>query len=202
MNILYLYRKDRWDSLKFSLRSLQYVNHSQVWVVGDKVSYNVKNIVTEQKQNRYDDTNNSLRVGTRFIPQGEEVLLMHDDMFLLPGYTPIKYYRGYLKDHNIGGEREAMLNNALKRLGNEAKFYDIHYPVPFVNRGFEYDERLAFMSMLGNQPEFESKHSEDCKFKVPTIKQLSGLTCFSTYNETDDLKPIMLNLYPEKSIFE
>lgn len=200
MIILYLHRKDKWDSLKWSLRSLQHIEHTEVWVVGDKVRYDVRNIITHRQDERYRDSNYNFRVGTQYIPYGSKVLLMHDDMYLLPGYEPKKYYKGSLKDYPIGGDRGEIFKNTQSFTDMN---YGLHYPMPFVNDfTFEFDNPVSIMSFLGTRHHFESVQSDDCKFKVPTLKNLRGLPCFSTYNETDDLKPLMLNLYPNKSIFE
>lgn len=199
-DILYLYKKAEWDALKWSLRSLQYIEHGDVWVVGDKVPYDVKNIITEPKNEKYRDSNHKFKIATQFIQKGRKVLLMHDDMYLLPDYKPKKHFKGLLSDYPVIGDRKEIFKNSLQFTDTN---YGLHYPMPFVNDfEFTFSEPVSIMSFLGSRNHFESVQSEDCKFKVPTLKKLEGLPCFSTYNETDDLLPVMLKLYPEKSIFE
>lgn len=204
MNVLYLHRRDNFDTLKYSLRSVEkFLSYDTVYVVGYKPKYliNVVHIPVKRRRNRYEDSNHKVNVGLSEIPKGE-TLLMHDDFYLLKEYEPIKYYNGLFKDVSIGGGRGRVFENTRKYLDEDAKNYGLHYPMPFINKGFDFDEPVSYMNILGNQPEFESKEVEDCKWKFPNEKQREGLPSFSTNSESYVLEEQFLNLYPKKSIFE
>lgn len=200
-DILYIYRKVRWNALKWSLRSLQHIGHGDVWVVGDKTDYDVNNIVvdrvdrwTYEQGHKFKDANRSFKVAVNEIPKGRKVLLMHDDMYLLPDYKPKKHFKGLLSDYPRGGRREEIFKNSLKFTDTN---YGLHYPMPFVNDfEFTFTEPVSIMSFLGSQNHFESVQSDDCKFKTPTLEKIEGLPCFSTYQESDRLLPLMEKLYP------
>jgi len=196
MDILYTYREDTFNCLKYSLRSLKYVNHDKIWVIGDKVPYNVNNIVTEPKE-RYADSNHNFKIGIEAIGK-KKVLLMHDDMFLLPNYKPKKYYNGTIEDYPETGERAEIFRNTLE-LGINRN-YALHYPMPFIN-DFEFDYKpISIMCFLGNREGFESVKAEDCKSSKPDVKGLPHLLkqpCFSTYQEGEELEGLLQTLYPE-----
>jgi hypothetical protein len=212
LNVLYIYRHSDWgEELKYSLRSVEkYINPERVVIAGDKPKWlkNVLHVETE-RHSRYKDACNSLLKALNVI--SGDYVLMHDDIFLLKEYKPVLRYNGTLKDRvkRTGGERRTCLMNTLER-HPEGTNYALHYPLPFQTETMrkaldEINLPFSYYNAYGNtDTTFEQIESEDCKFhpNLITTRYLKGLDCFSTYNETEEFKEFLEDLYPTKSKYE
>ncbi len=212
MNVLYIYRESNWGKeLKYSLRSVnKYVNPDTVYVVGDEVPFDVVNIKVPERRSRYRDACNLLTIACKEIID-EELLLMHDDMFLLAPYKRNLRYDGMLKDRikGVGGERKEVFENTMPYL-YEPKNFALHYPLPFkvdlMRAICEWiPHPLSYMNAYGNlDTHFVPLESKDCKFNPSLLTKefLQDMTCFSTYNEDDSFEDFLKSLYPKPSQYE
>lgn len=106
MIVIYPYRATRGDvELKFSLRSLAFVEHSRVIVAGDRphvTSNLVEHVPVLRYASRYaSSTQNIFAAASR--ADAERVMVMNDDMFLLKPWTFQHENRGTIEDYLANG---------------------------------------------------------------------------------------------------
>lgn len=105
MNVVYVYRRSRSDELRYSMRSLAYVPHDRVIVVGDAPPFPYRNITVVGSSHNaptpQDVTRNHL---IRLVTSGtldvtDRYYLFNDDFFVLEPVDSIPlYHRGPVTD--------------------------------------------------------------------------------------------------------
>lgn len=88
MDILYpIKRTETNEELRYSLRSLQNINHNKVIIVGDLPQWvnseTVYYIPTEKLSDRYATTTNNIKLACQNKELSEDFILMNDDFFIM-----------------------------------------------------------------------------------------------------------------------
>lgn len=233
MDIVYLVKDcDQNEELIYSLRSLRNLPHDKVFVVGgfphglnpEKIYH----IPTEQGQNKYKNTANSLNIISKTKDVSDGFILMNDDFFIMSKIkspiSELNLYKGYLEDILAEYEKRPVHNivyyNALcdiysflLHLGfNDPKCYELHIPMimnksnlqnMFSLRGINGFNALLFRTLYGNLFAAGSRYSKDVKLSAATPMLSDNPNFLSTSDGYfAKIKPFINNIFNEKSEYE
>lgn len=148
MDIVYPVKKNASnEELKYSLRSLQNIQHDKVFIVGDLPNFidptKVVYIPNQMLANRYETTTNHLKCACLNEKLSDTFIYMNDDFFILEPISDqdLMLNRGLLKDqvkfyythHRILTNFDKLIEkgmNELKALGfNEPISFELHSPM-------------------------------------------------------------------------
>ena len=148
MDIVYPIKKNSSnEELKYSLRSLQNIQHDKVFIVGDLPNFinptKVVYIPNQMLANRYETTTNHLKCVCLNEKLSDTFIYMNDDFFILEPISEqdLMLNRGLLKDqvkfyytnHRILTNFDKLIEkgmNELKALGfNEPISFELHAPM-------------------------------------------------------------------------
>lgn len=212
MNILFLYT-DFGSSveLKYAIRSACKYHDASVYVVGDCPTwYKGPHIPFENTPGP--DVTLRLMKGLEAL-DCEEVLVMHDDMYLLEPYEPCHYHSGTLKDRvvRMAEHRKAKFQRVLE-VYPDGLNYSLHQPlianrqelieaiqaVPGWEKSIPYEN--AYGNYTDRYPQAEGQESK--QYKAIYTHHLDRMPFFSTGGDPRHFKDTLFEMYPEKSIFE
>jgi hypothetical protein len=184
MDFVYILGKgSRWNDneIRYSLRSLKYVKHDNVFIIGH-LPRGLKNVIHVPAQDFF--TNKQCNAIRKVIiacstPQiSDDFVLMNDDFFFLREYAEIPYYTlkdlNYLLDkyHQVKSKYYYAVENAIKFCKTKRypqRNFEVHFP------------------LIINKKKFLKMFNEKWWLKSPTVYR-------SIYaNSTRKIKPIELN---------
>lgn len=206
MDIVYLHKKTKFDVIRYSLRSLKYVDFDKVWVVGDRCDWmqNIHHISFDDSETPQTNTLQKFYLIASHPDISKQCIIMHDDFILLSDYRPVLYHNGRLIDkaNRSKGERAVKFARTCQYIQG-ARDFDMHYPLPVERAdlksmmdGCEWDKGIAPHSLYGNlQNTFPVEERNDCKTETAP-------DFLSTYNESEKDRDFFEQLFPQKSQFE
>ena len=220
------------DELRYSLRSLQNIEHDKVWLVGYKPSW-VKNVGHIERFQRLHTKYRNLILNAYAACVNEEVsddfIYMDDDFFYIqPVDDILPYHNGKLNDLL---ERYKQLNgrvyikgleNVMSRLKekgcSDSLSYELHVPMIFnknkLRQIFEMDdsyflnaEIFHMRSFYGNYYNLGGSHLNDVKIKWKEDNRASKIQYRKFVSTTDELfngyiLSYLRDLFPSKSQYE
>lgn len=137
MDIVYVVREgEDNEELRYSLRSLQNLDHGKVWIFGHKPEWveNVNYVQVSQAGSKYANSTQNLYEACRCPGVSETFVLMNDDMFVMaPMIEPPAMHRG-LMDNLIRYYETTPSENYLTGMRETKKLlesYDIFDPVSY-----------------------------------------------------------------------
>ena len=211
MKVFYLHKKTDFDVIRYSLRSLEHMDHDSVTIVGDLCDW-MQNVDHWDIPDLLDDwTNTTVKIHE--ISKGDgKAVIMYDDVFLLKPYKPVLYCDRDLakKAERVGGIRGDNLRRTFEYLKGGYNF-ELHYPLP-VDRGelnrimedADWKKGVQPFSLYGNlQNTFPVEKRKDCKVTSLSLILHRG-DFFSTrqQHEKEENRAFFENLYPHKSKYE
>jgi len=211
MNVYYLHKKTDFDVIRYSLRSLQYMKHDSVTIVGDLCDW-MQGVGHWEIPDLMDDwTNTTVKIHEISKGHGKAVI-MYDDVFLLKPYKPVLYCDRELKKkaERVGGIRGNNLRRTLAYLEGGYNF-ELHYPLPVdrqelngIMEAADWKRGIQPFSLYGNlQNTFPVEKRRDCKVTGQNLI-LHRDDFFSTreHHEKEENRPFFEKIYPHKSKYE
>lgn len=141
LDVVYPYKSyNWWVELKFSLRSLENLEHRNVYIAWWKEEWfnNINRIETEENWNRFENICNALRLVCNNENVSDDFIYMMDDIYIMKPYTPKRYYKSTLSEHiNFLKTRDIYPCIYDKTIEKEFEYfwdremYDCHRPVIF-----------------------------------------------------------------------
>lgn len=107
MDVVYPYKSRPFDiELRFSLRSLRYMEHNRVIVAGDKpqiTSDELIHVPVQPIANRYLSSTTNIATAAARAVTTDEFVVMNDDIFLLEPWTFVHENRGTIEEYLASG---------------------------------------------------------------------------------------------------
>lgn len=201
MDIVYIYKSNGSDELKYSLRSLKNIPHRNVIISGDKEEWFSDEIIHLGRDSRryyrarskYSDAENNLLRALNYDGLSDEFILFNDDFFIMKQIKKVP-------DYNLGTLQEC-LNERLARTG-ETKYtrairatigylrdlkiespvnYSVHSPVVMSKT-----RRLAISRMI----------NANAASTILLARTIYGNLFTQQSEQTDDFKIYQLNSSP------
>jgi len=188
MDFIYPLTKSKWEEAKYSLRSLQNVEHGNIFIIGELPDYlNESNLTFIKKNDPYGiNTSNMVRkllhiCGDKRV--SDDFVLMNDDFYFLEPQEIKDYDMGTMRFH-IKNRREDMYKKYLKttrgfirkKFGiKEPKSYELHYPIVINKKKFKKvfkkirweNKRIVWRSVYGNVAGIESTKAKPRTSVIP-----------------------------------
>lgn len=198
MDVVYVYKLQKSDELKWSVKSLRNIEHGRVIVVGDQPDVDVEHF--KPPVNRWSmlspvhDVINKLKYACTLDISGD-FILMNDDFFICkPTEIPVAH-RGTLEDHikwrNLKDNYTGQLKKTKEYLENmgidKPLSYELHLPMVFNKQkladliedilpNIMHSSPILIRSLYGNIYKIGGEQMEDVK----TRADHTGLTFVST----------------------
>lgn len=233
MDIVYLVKKTATNiELRYSLRSLMFLPHNKVYVVGDLPSFltNIEYIKAPTFTDRYKTTTNHIKLACELDSLSDDFILMNDDFFILQQIdnpeSELNLNRGimqnqvnyYHKNHRSLSRFDNLVeqsNNQLKKLGfKEPISFELHTPM-IINK-LKFTTILPAIdtealhcckrSVYGNYFVENSKTIEDVKVLSSTKFNPNNLSHPKLLSVSDyafdKIESYLKEKFPQKSIYE
>lgn len=187
MDIVYLFKDSTHNDsaeLRYSLRSLQNINHNKVFIVGEKPSWvtNVEHIPVAQDSTRYENVARNLWAAVNTDTISSDFIMMNDDFFIIGKHDAMPtLHWGYLHDviakynKRYGMETDYLLSlkycyAQLAELGfKDPLCYELHTPI-VINKSNVKQLKAEvnppyhqFRTLYGNYFQLGGEYSEDVK---------------------------------------
>ena len=141
MDVVYVYKKNHSDELKWSVRSVQKnLEHQNIYVVGDDPKIDgVIWVPHKSTLGKYQDQMAKYRLACDIDGLSDEFVAMNDDFFVMESWNPENYVRGYLGTHIAARKRldtytRSLIatNNYLSQSGAQNQYsFELHIPFVF-----------------------------------------------------------------------
>lgn len=184
--ILYFVRDGENEELRYSLRSLKYIPHDRVIIVGGKPEWvtNVDFIPGNRYADKWRNVYNNLEIACKETP-GDWVVMNDDIYFLRPTITIPSWYRKTLTNHinSFANPRGAWYRSLcstrdlLQALGIPNPIsYELHIPVEMNSKKLAYALQIGrhlpdlpqWRSMYGNLWKIEAVQAPDVRVREDT----------------------------------
>jgi hypothetical protein len=95
VDVVYVCRKGENEELRYSLRSLANLPHTNVWVVGGAPDWYTGNLIkVKQQSTKYRNVRANLRAVVNCDDISDEFVLFNDDFFVVQPVDSVPYYHG------------------------------------------------------------------------------------------------------------
>jgi len=231
MDIVYPYRKDRRDDLKYSLRSLENIEHDSVFIVGDYEDYFCNIIYIRAEDNYKRNTSNivsKLLKVCEIERLSDDFILMNDDFFFLEEQEIVNYNMGTLKEHGKMRDYDCYRKTLIKtekllrrKLGIRTPIsYEPHYPIIINKKEFKRifnsvnweNENIVWRSVYGNLTKMKSIKAEPISpnkikdFKFYSKKEFDVIKknkfISSSNSAQEEFTKFIKKKFKDKSIYE
>lgn len=164
MDIVYPIKRTKDNKeLIYSLRSLQYIKHNKIFIIGDLPDFpivNINYIPSNALDSRYETTTNHIKVACHCKELSDDFILMNDDFYFLRPSTleelnlnrgPLKeVVRFYHKNHNPLTRYDRLVEQTYlhyKEIGqNDIISFELHTPMIINKNNF-----LSILPMLSSE---------------------------------------------------
>jgi len=204
-----------YEELRYSLRSLKYVSHGTVWIVGVKPDWcvNVKHIPFSDSYVCKDANMISKILRVCCDGVSDEFIRLSDDQLFLKPYKGGYYYDGLLKNGESAYSHIAQnTKDLLLREGRTIFNFDTHCPQIISKKYADIMLRCPFgegVGVLVNSFYFNSLGIEPTEVNMLRVKGAQDTYNFDkdflNYNDsglTEGLKKKIMEFLPEKSRYE
>jgi hypothetical protein len=225
MDIVYINKYGTNEELRYSLRSLDNINHDNVFVVGGKPNwYTGSYIPVPFNGHKYSHARANLHKVVKSDKISEDFILMNDDFYIVKPIGDLKvYHQGLLKDKVDTYLSFAPKSHYTKMLIATYEYlvaqgckkplcYDLHVPMVMNKQKLKeaLDTNLLWRSIYGNLNKIGGTKMDDVKVYsdkgVERIKYdyLNSKSPFlsSQDNTFPILKEMLKELYPNQSKYE
>ena len=227
MDIVYVVKRsaDNGDELRYSLRSLQNIDHDNVWIVGQNYPWtkNVRFLESTQAKSSWTNVHNSLRKVCLEQDLSDDFIFFNDDFYVMQKFEEMPTLHGgpfeNLKNRYSLGEKHyyaRIVRNTSAYLKDDAKNYDLHVPM-VLNKNLlpgviEDATYMLFRSIYGNRYLVGGEYYRDTKVRtqkhpVPasTPEEIMSSPFISSSNssfKSTFLGEFIMDFFPEKSDYE
>lgn len=219
MDVVYPIGKEcgwgHYNELRYSLRSLKFLDHNRVFIIGQKPDW-IQNIIHIPFEDCYaaNKDANMIQKILRACYDTSKFIRMSDDQYFLKPYRQGHYHCGNLKDKKGDTGYDKMVFNTVDILNSKnlpTLNYDTHTPVlidkdyPHIMLQCPYGEGIG---VLANSYYFNHLNIEPTPVSVNRFLEPGGCVLdkdFLNFNDkglTDDLKKAIHELFPDKSRYE
>lgn len=120
MDVVYPYKARPYDlELRFSLRSLRYMDHGQVIIAGDFPGHlgsrHVCYVPVRRVSNRYRSSTENIFTAARLAVKTDKFVVMNDDIFLLEPWTFVHENRGTIEEYLASGQPKGPYREHVER---------------------------------------------------------------------------------------
>lgn len=232
MDIVYPIKRTKENKeLIYSLRSLQYIQHNKVFIIGDLPDFpivNINYIPSNTLDSRYETTTNHIKVACQCKDISDDFILMNDDFYFIKPTTieDLNLDRGllkevvnfYRKNHNPMARYDKLVEQTYlhhKEIGqNEPRSFELHAPMIINKTKF-----LSILPLLksealhcckrtiyGNKFLTNTKSIEDVKIlftQAVDFNKYDSMQFISTSRAMFSIvEPYLKQKFPNKSIYE
>jgi hypothetical protein len=226
MDYVYICRKGENEELRYSIRSIiKNFPAGKVWVVGYKPSWYSGNFIeVKDKDNKFNNIKNCIRVIANTPEISENFVSMHDDFFVIKQTNNIPVLHGGRLVSKVSEYRSLapsslytrLLERTYKRLiklgVRDPLDYDIHVPMIFNKKIILESLNIPFLerSIYGNLNNIGGTISIDVKaysFGRMSDRSYDPLTGGSAFLSTEDTsfdrhRSMLAEMFPIPSIYE
>lgn len=208
------------NEIRYSLRSLKYINHDKVFIIGDVPNFihNVIEVKIKDKSTKQESVINKLIKICKREDLSEDFIYMNDDFIFLKKQEIKTYTNKTLNElANKYDPLESQYGVAIRKCREilikakkPIKNYEIHYPLIINKTKFlkavKKAQNTTYRSIYGNYYELPSIETKD--FKIYTLNQFKAYKNRQLISLSDRMvrkgkvRSFLRKKFPTKSIFE